>query len=300
MAYDRTSWLMGAALCFALHPAWAAIDLRQWAIELPVDLDNSGVADMIKEDELAGGFEYPPYFVRGAQGELVFRAPVKGAKTPNTTYTRSELRSMLRCGDKRVKTQGITLNNWVFSSTPRAVQQASGAVNGTLNARLAVNHVTTTGEKGQVGRVIIGQIHATDHEPIRVYYRKLPAHQRGSIYLAHETARGYTYWFDVLGSRANTAPEPSDGIALNQEFGYEIAAHGNQIVFTLQRDGQADVSQVIDIKDSGYNQSTQYQYFKAGVYNQNRSGDAQDYAQATFYALTTHFPTRRYATPCDQ
>jgi poly(beta-D-mannuronate) lyase len=26
-------------------------------------------------------------------------------------------------------------------------------------------------------------------------------------------------------------------------------------------------------------------YFKAGVYNQNRSGDPEDYVQATFYEL---------------
>jgi poly(beta-D-mannuronate) lyase len=30
-------------------------------------------------------------------------------------------------------------------------------------------------------------------------------------------------------------------------------------------------------------------YFKAGVYNQNKSGDVDDYVQATFYALSnTH------------
>ena len=37
-------------------------------------------------------------------------------------------------------------------------------------ATLAVNHVTTTGEKYQIGRVIIGQIHAKDDEPVRLYY----------------------------------------------------------------------------------------------------------------------------------
>ena len=49
-----------------------------------------------------------------------------------------------------------------------------------------MDHVTTTGEPGQVGRVIIGQIHANDDEPIRLYYRKLPHHSKGSVYFAHE------------------------------------------------------------------------------------------------------------------
>lgn len=37
--------------------------------------------------------------------------------------------------------------------------------------------------------------------------------------------------------------------------------------------------------NSGFDVSGQYMYFKAGVYNQNNSGDADDYAQATFYKL---------------
>ncbi len=303
MAFSHTlGWkhvLVGALVFCSAPTAWADIDLRQWAITLPVDDDNSGNADMIKEDRLANGFEYPPYFSHSEHGDLVFVAPVKGSKTPNTTYTRSELRSMLRCGNKSIKTQGISLNNWVFSSAPIAEQQASGAVDGILNARLMVNHVTTTGDKSQIGRVIIGQIHATKHEPIRVYYRKLPKHQRGSIYLAHETASGATSWFNVVGGRANSTPEPIDGIALNQEFGYQIAARGNQIVFTLKRDGHPDIMQVIDMSKSGYDQGEQYLYFKAGVYNQNKTGAADDYVKATFSQLETLYPTRRYANSCD-
>jgi len=31
-------------------------------------------------------------------------------------------------------------------------------------------------------------------------------------------------------------------------------------------------------------------YFKAGVYNQNNTGTASDYVQATFYSLTHSHP----------
>lgn len=46
-----------------------------------------------------------------------------------------------------------------------------------MNATVAVNYVTTTGSSSQVGRVIIGQIHANDDEPsgfITENYQKTP------------------------------------------------------------------------------------------------------------------------------
>ena len=40
---------------------------------------------------------------------------------------------------------------------------------------------------------------------------------------------------------------------------------------------------------SGYDNPADYMFFKAGVYNQNNSGEPDDYVQATFYALkATH------------
>ena len=37
---------------------------------------------------------------------------------------------------------------------------------------------------------------------------------------------------------------------------------------------------------SGYNVAGEYMYFKAGVYNQNKTGRGSDYVQATFYELS--------------
>ncbi len=43
------------------------------------------------------------------------------------------------------------------------------------------------------------------------------------------------------------------------------------------------------MSNSGYDVADDYMYFKAGVYNQNNTGDGDDYVQATFYALdVTH------------
>jgi hypothetical protein len=56
---------------------------------------------------------------------------------------------------------------------------------------------------------------------------------------------------------------------------------------TVKRDGKKDAVQVVDMSKSGYDQGGRYMYFKVGAYNQNKSGDAEDYVQATFYKIKT-------------
>ncbi len=195
---------------------------------------------------------------------------------------------MLRAGNTSISTQGVNQNNWVFSSAPLADRDAAGGVDGNMKATLAVNYVTTTGNSNQVGRVIIGQIHANDDEPVRLYYRKLPGNSKGSIYIAHEeeaTVSGTDFYFNIIGSRNDGAADPPDGIALDEEFSYEIDVVGNTLTVTIRRSGKPDATQVVDMSSSGYDAGGQYMYFKAGVYNQNNTGDATDYVQATFYAL---------------
>ena len=43
--------------------------------------------------------------------------------------------------------------------------------------------------------------------------------------------------------------------------------------------------QTIDMSESGYDVDNDFMYFKAGVYIQDSTGDADDFAQATFYEL---------------
>ena len=54
---------------------------------------------------------------------------------------------------------------------------------------------------------------------------------------------------------------------------------------TIIRQDKDDVVQTVDMSKSGYNKTSQYMYFKAGVYNQNNTGENTDYVQATFYQL---------------
>ena len=263
-------------------------DLSDWSISLPVDTNKDGIADNVPETYLAKGLSIKPLFYTAEDGGMVFTAPIQGPKTSkNTKYTRSELREMLRKGDLRVKTKGITENNWVFSTAKRNVRKKSGGVDGTLDATLAVNHVTTSGDDKQVGRVIIGQIHATKDEPVRLYYRKLPHNDKGVIYMAHEPlkGKGKEQWYNLIGSRASNAKNPEDGIALNEVFSYRINVEGDKLTVTIIRQGKANIVQEVNMSNSGYDKSDQYMYFKAGVYNQNNTGEANDYVQATFYQL---------------
>ncbi|MEL0638286.1 polysaccharide lyase family 7 protein [Marinomonas sp. TI.3.20] len=286
------SFLASASTSNTTYKPNKVTNLIGWSLSVPVDNDGNGKADNIKEEELASGYSNPPYFYINTDGDLVFKSYVKGFKTSkNTTYTRSELREMLRKGKTSINTKGVDKNNWVLSSSPKAEQEKAGGVDGTLTATLSVNHVTETGKDYQIGRVIIGQIHANDDEPLRLYYRKLPMNDNASIYFAHEPRHGFgkEKYYSLIGSKSNTQSNPKNGIAINEKFSYSIVAKGNTIKVTISRPNMADVSKTIDISKSGYDKEGQYLYFKAGVYNQNKTGKPSEYAQATFYSIkATH------------
>jgi hypothetical protein len=261
-------------------------DLTTWYLSQPFDHDNNGKPDDVQEWHLNQGYEHPEHFYTAADGGLTFMSYIKGVRTSkNTKYVRTELREMLRKGDASIPTQGVNKNNWVFSSSPIADLEAAAAIDGVLEATLKIDHTTTTGELGQVGRFIIGQIHDKDDEPIRLYYRKLPNREKGTVYFAHEnTLEGSDKFFELVGGMTG---ESDDGIALGEVFSYRIEVVGNTMTVSVMRDGKPDAVQVVDMSKSGYDQGGRYMYFKVGVYNQNNSGDPEDYVQATFYKIKT-------------
>ena len=262
-------------------------DLSTWNLSIPVDQGN-GTATTITVSEINSAYENSSYFYTADDGGMVFKCPVAGFTTSsNTSYTRVELREMLRGTDTSISTQGVNGNNWVFGTAPASDINDAAGYDGEMNATLAVNHVTTSGSDSHVGRVIIGQIHANNDEPVRIYYRKLPNNTLGSIYFAHEPTdgNGSEQWYEMIGSRSDSASNPSDGIALDEKFSYTIKVVGDILTVTIIREGKEDVVSTVDMVNSGFNVGGQYMYFKAGVYHVNNSGNDDDYAQATFYAL---------------
>ena len=290
---DRTS-----ALDPTLPPS-GNFDLRHWKITVPVDDDGNKRADEVSAQKLASGYQHNEYFYTARDGGMVFMARASGARTSSGSAARTELREML----SNTNSAGTPGNNWVFSAFNATHQTQAGGVDGRLNATLKVDHVTTTGRSDKVGRVIIGQIHAKDNEPARLYYRKLPHHTLGSIYLAHEAEAKQIpeQWFDLIGNRSSGASNPVDGIALGEVFSYTIKVRGHELVVTIRRAGKVYVVQTVDMSRSGYHSPglTEYMYFKAGVYNQNNheptqtgTADPDDYVQATFYKLSATHGTR--------
>ncbi|MDO6693210.1 polysaccharide lyase family 7 protein [Aliiglaciecola sp. 3_MG-2023] len=273
-------------------PNEVGIDLLDWYLSVPTDEDNSGTSDSIFETELAAGYTNSEFFYASEDNGIVMRSPSYGFKTSqNTNYVRVELREMLRRGDRSISTQGVNKNNWVFASASAEGQANAGGVDGDLRVTLAVNKVTTTGEDYQIGRVVIGQIHANDDEPIRLYYRKLPGNNLGSIYFAHESREldsdgdNIETYVEMIGSRSNSASNPADGIALDEKFSYHISVNVNLLTVTISREGKSDLVANYDMSESMFDEDGQYHYFKVGVYHLNNSSDPDEYAQATFYEI---------------
>ncbi|MDA8692503.1 polysaccharide lyase family 7 protein [Saprospiraceae bacterium] len=270
-------------------------DLSYWKITRPNQQERD-------QDQLTNGYEIDgEFYTDPITGAMVFWCPNDGA-TGGSTYPRNELREMIRRDNFSISTQGINKNNWVFSSSTMDNQEAAGGVDGIMTATVAVDHVSlTSDETRKIGRTIVGQIHASDDEPCRLYYRKLPGNTKGSIYFAHEPITGPEQWYDMIGSRSDGAQDPADGVALGEKFSYEIKVIGDMLTVSIMREGKPDVVREVDMSDSGF--ANDWMYFKAGNYNQNNAGDPGEFALVSFFALdVVHFeptPPTEFVAPSD-
>lgn len=265
-------------------------NLSEWKLNYPMNNDT--------QEDLSS-FSNAYFYTDSTTGGIVFNCPNIVNGTGGSSYPRCELRELLNKG----ASASAKSNNWTLSTNP--TREYYGGYNGVLEATLTVDHVSTTyDEEFRVGRVIVGQIHADDNEPCRLYYRLLPGNTKGSIYFAHEQSKVWgsnkkEFWHELIGSRSSSAEEPENGIALGELWGYKIDVQGESMTVTIYNsEGIELASKTIasymtgdDNFDANYANADNYLYFKAGVYNQNNGGDAADYAQATFYQLSNvHSP----------
>lgn len=262
-------------------PPGRNFDLTHWKLTLPINN-----AEEHSAAELNAGYENSDWFFTDPDtGGMVFKAPNIGDTTQSSNYSRSELREML---DPTGSNSKSNQNNWFLS--PTSVSNPGG-VNGTLNATLTVDHVSTTvasSDDYKLGRVIVGQIHGPESEVIRLYFHKRPENARGAIYFGHDAPSGSSWsnvWVPIIGDPQHL--NPANGIALGQMWSYEIKVVGHTLTVKVTPDGGPTTTVNYTI-ESAYD--NQYLYFKAGVYNQNNTGSASDYAQATFYELKHTHP----------
>lgn len=111
-----------------------------------------------------------------------------------------------------------------------------------LTASLKIMNVSATGDARVAASysVVVGQIHSADgheNEPLKIFYKKFPGHTKGSVFWHYEintagddnskrwdySTAVWGYDFSVVGADASTYPEePAEGLALGEEFSYEI------------------------------------------------------------------------------
>jgi len=263
-------------------------DLSEWKLNYP--MNNT-------EEENLTSFTNNYFYTDSLTGGMVFKCPNITNETGGSSYPRCELRELLNKG----ASASDKTNNWTLSTNK--MRYAYGGYNGVLSATLRVDKVSDTyDELKQVGRVIVGQIHGDDNEPCRIYYRLLPGHTKGSVYFAHEQSKYWgsnkkEYWHELIGSRDSDAEEPENGIALGEVWSYTIDVQDESMTVSIYDSVKNEIaSKTIsssltgsDNFDATYANIDNYLYFKAGVYNQNNGGEANDYVQATFFELSnTH------------
>jgi len=168
---------------------------------------------------IANNFENKDFFYTTNDGEndwVVFKSPNGGDTHGTSNNTRTELAQVKKWYPK-------TANDKLMATLKVMNVSATG------DARVAASHA-----------VVVGQIHSADafeNEPLKIFYRKYPGHTKGSVFWHYEintagddNSKRWDYssavWgddFSVVGSGENTYPEePKDGIALGEEFSYEV------------------------------------------------------------------------------
>jgi hypothetical protein len=129
--------------------------------------------------------------------------------------------------------------------------------NDKMNATLKVMNVSTTGDARVAASysVVVGQIHSADgheNEPLKIFYKKFPGHEKGSVFWNYEintagddNSGRWDYslpvWghdFSVVGTDKDTAPaEPEDGITLGEEFSYEVLVKDGIMTVSFSSEG---------------------------------------------------------------
>jgi poly(beta-D-mannuronate) lyase len=281
-------------------------DLSHWKMNVPVDLNNDGKIDEISVKEMQS-YSHPDFFYLDDNGGMVFTAPNKAITTANSSNTRSELRQMLRGSNDKIKTS-YPQNNFAIAAHP--LSERFGATGGKMEATLKVDHVALRAKnvnKPAAYSVVVGQIHAgkdkallaknlgfgAGNEPIKIYYKKWPNHEKGSVFWNYErnlnkkdpnrTDISYPIW----GNGWDNPNEPGDnGIALGEEFSYTINVYQNMMYLTFSAPGKSTVEYSIDLsnnidangiadeKDNKWGYTGDWLYFKAGAYNQCSTKDA--------------------------
>ena len=184
-----------------------------------------------------------------------------------------------------------------------------------LEANLKVMNVSSTGDARVAASysVVVGQIHSADgheNEPLKIFYKKFPGHEKGSVFWHYEintagddnsgrwdySTAVWGHDFSVVGSAENTYPaEPKDGIALGEEFSYTIEVEDGAMHLTFKSEGHEPKTFRKDLITSKYAQKqgipqqTQDLFFPIGQDGVERANAYTD--EGLFFKLGSYNQT---------
>lgn len=167
---------------------------KDWILEIPVDSKGKFDGECIRFPE--ANYQ-APWFIAPCS----FRTPVSGATTENSKYPRTELREKINGG-----------TGYKALSEPLAMRVKVRV----LRAPLI--------KDGTPGRIVIGQIHAKENEPLRIYY------DNGAIYCKDENnkKKDESTYYPI-----NTSQEKVR-IPLGEWFEYAIHLQEHKLVISIK------------------------------------------------------------------
>ncbi|MEL6656527.1 MAG: polysaccharide lyase family 7 protein [Bacteroidota bacterium] len=221
-----------------VHPSDVIPFFDEWNLILG-DGSNAGQANNIEHKDFF-------YTASDEAGDwVVYKAPNSGDTHGTSNNTRTEL---------------AQLKKW------------SPMTGAKLTATLKVMHVSATGDArvAATHSVVVGQIHSADgheNEPLKIFYKKFPGHTKGSVFWNYEintagednsgrwdySTAVWGYDFSVTGTDENTYPEePTDGIALGEEFSYQIEVKDGMMQLTFTSEGHDTKTFTKNLIESDY------------------------------------------------
>tara|TARA_R110000868_G_scaffold77551_3_gene221893 strand:+ start:240 stop:1166 length:927 start_codon:yes stop_codon:yes gene_type:complete len=248
------------------------IDLSHWSVTTP-ELNEKGSALSVQPPDIlnyATDERLIPYMYNDSTiGTLVFYAFPSNATTPNTKYTRSELREQMVPGDNNT--------NWTF------------AQGGTMKGKLAMKEVSKDSD-GKYHKVIIMQIHGrlTDEQRDLIGQKDNNAPPILKIYWENGKVRVKTKILKNISATNEEllhedAWDDDKGFNFEQEVGFrnftlEVKVSEGKMVIVLNN-SEYKVYEDVNIRRWGVFEN----YFKAGNYFQSRDEGA--FAKVEYYNL---------------
>ncbi|MEM5947579.1 polysaccharide lyase family 7 protein [Spirochaetia bacterium 38H-sp] len=218
------------------------LDFTTWKLQLPVANESKTMVKEVYPEELMAGYKDEYFYLDKKENAVVFRSPVEGFKTPNTTYTRSELRELIDGKNNTV--------NWGFTGTH-------------------IMRVTeSVGKVPSTGKVIVAQIHSIypngDNGPatIKVEYDGIEKLLAVKVKVASDKDAGEEKFY-------------FKGIELNQKFDLEIKIIGGIFYAIVSSDGKT-ASYSYPLLPNDPNWTEFLNYFKVGCYTQDSKADSPD------------------------